>query len=63
MNISNPFSIPKIKQFFESSKHVLSVSYKPGMSEFRRTIKIVLLGILIIGVMGYIISLIIGFLI
>jgi len=51
--------IQKTKQFFADSKHVLSVSYKPDMPTFKRTLKIVLFGALIIGILGYIISIII----
>jgi protein translocase SEC61 complex gamma subunit len=54
--------IGKFKTFRENSKHVMSVSYKPGMVEFSKTAKIILFGILGIGLLGFIISLIIGFL-
>ncbi len=52
--------IPVLQQFYENSKRLLSISYKPSTSEFIRTLKIVLLGTLILGIMGYIISLIVG---
>ncbi|MGC8587215.1 MAG: protein translocase SEC61 complex subunit gamma [Candidatus Micrarchaeia archaeon] len=55
--------VQKLKQFYADSKHVLSVSYKPDMPTFKRTLKIVLFGILIIGILGYIISLIIDFIV
>ncbi|MEM0086989.1 MAG: protein translocase SEC61 complex subunit gamma [Candidatus Micrarchaeaceae archaeon] len=45
----------KLKQFYEDSKHVISVSYKPDMSTFRRTLKIVLFGTLLVGVLAYVI--------
>lgn len=57
MNL-NP--IPRLKQFYENSQRILSISYKPNTSEFMRTLKIVLLGTLVLGIMGYVISLIIG---
>ncbi|MDE1824656.1 MAG: protein translocase SEC61 complex subunit gamma [Candidatus Micrarchaeota archaeon] len=53
MNL-NP--IPKLKGFYADSKHVMGVSYKPDMDTFMRTLKIVLIGVLILGVMGFIIS-------
>ncbi len=53
--------MPDIKQFYENSRHVLHISYKPAPHEFSRTAKIVIIGILIIGFIGFIISLIIGF--
>ncbi len=57
MNL-NP--IRSVKAFFADSRHVLSVSYKPDANTFKRTIKIVLIGTLILGFMGFIFSLIIG---
>ncbi len=53
----------RLKQFYENSKHVMSISYKPSINDFKRTVKIVLYGTLIIGALGYIISLIVGLLI
>ncbi|MGC8776587.1 MAG: protein translocase SEC61 complex subunit gamma [Candidatus Micrarchaeia archaeon] len=58
-----PSMFKRLKQFYENSKHVLSISYKPNMNDFKRTTKIVLYGTLIIGALGYVISLIIGLLI
>lgn len=52
----------KLKEFNKNSKHVMSVSYKPGKAEFNKTAKIIIIGILGIGLLGFIISLIIGFL-
>ena len=45
----------RLARFYNESKHVLSVSYKPTMDVFKRTLKIVVLGILLMGVMGFII--------
>lgn len=47
-------------KFYDDSRHVLSISYKPNMELFRKTLKIVLFGTLIIGILGFIISLLIG---
>lgn len=52
--------IPSIMQFLDDAKRMLAISYKPGPDEFKRTLKIVLLGTLILGALGYIISLIVG---
>ena len=52
----------RLKAFRENSKHVLSVSYKPSRGEFSKTARIILIGILGVGIMGFLISLIIGFL-
>ncbi len=52
--------IPKIKTFWDESMRMLSISYKPSSAEFRRTLKIVLLGTIILGALGYVISIIVG---
>lgn len=49
----------KLNRFMDNSKHVLAVSYKPDSAEFNRSAKVILLGILIIGLLGYVISLIV----
>jgi len=53
--------VKSIKEFYLNSKRVINVSYKPTNDVFKRTLKIVVIGILIIGAMGYIISTLIGF--
>ncbi len=47
--------IKKLRSFYDDSKHVLSVSYRPDVQAFERTLKIVVLGILILGILGFII--------
>ncbi len=49
-----------IKNFYADSKHVMSVSYKPDMDTFKRTLKVVLLGIILLGILGFVIYLIIN---
>ncbi len=53
----------KVKNFYHESKHILSIAYKPTTQSFTRTLKVVVLGILILGFLGYFISLIINFLV
>ncbi len=48
--------IKSLKEFYTDSKHVLSVSYRPDRETFMRTMKIVVVGIIILGIMGFIIS-------
>lgn len=48
-----------LRDFINNSKRVMNISYKPGMDEFKKSAKVVLMGILIIGVSGFIIGLII----
>lgn len=55
MNISR-----KLKSFVQNSKHIVSISYKPTRSEFSKSSKIIILGIIIMGVMGLVIALIIS---
>lgn len=54
--------VAALKQFYANAKHIMSVSYKPSMDEFKRTLKIVLIGTIVLGIFGYLVSLIIGFL-
>jgi len=50
-----------ITGFIADSKRVLEISYKPDQKTFNRTLKIVLIGTLILGVLGFIIATIITF--
>ena len=52
--------LPSIKSFYDNARHILHVSYKPTMEHFQKTLRIVLLGTLIVGVMGYVIYLLIS---
>lgn len=54
--------LPDLKAFWSNSKHIMHTSYKPSGVEFNKTAKIIIIGILIIGFLGFIISLIISFL-
>ena len=60
MNL-NP--IPPLKRFLSNSNRMLSISYKPSPDEFKRTLKVVLLGTIVLGVVGYLISIIISLII
>lgn len=51
----------KFKNFITNSKHVLNISYRPTNEEFKRSAKIIILGIIAIGVMGFVIGIIISF--
>lgn len=52
--------IPRLKNFYNDARHIMSVSYKPDLDSFRRTLKIVLIGVLILGILGFIISFVIN---
>ena len=47
----------RFDKFIKDSKRVLKVSRKPDAKEYRELAKVVSIGILIIGVMGYVIVL------
>jgi protein transport protein SEC61 subunit gamma and related proteins len=51
--------LKSIKSFLESSKRILSISEKPTSKEFWVMAKIVGIGMIVIGVIGYLIKLII----
>ena len=53
----------KLKKFIDNSKHVLSVSYKPTDAEFRKSAKLIIFGILLMGALGYVISILVSLII
>lgn len=50
----------RLKMFIDNSRHVLSISYKPTNEEFKRSAKLIIIGILIIGAIGFVIGLIVS---
>jgi preprotein translocase subunit Sss1 len=55
--------VKAVRKFYEDSVHVFSISYKPTPDVFRKTLKIVLFGALLIGVLGFVVSYIVGLII
>ncbi len=53
----------KLKRFVHNSKHIISISYKPAQKEFSKSAKIIIVGILLMGSVGFIIALVISLLI
>jgi protein transport protein SEC61 subunit gamma and related proteins len=53
----------KLKRFIDNSKHVLSVSNKPTDAEFRKSAKLIIFGILLMGALGFVISVIVSLII
>jgi protein translocase SEC61 complex gamma subunit len=51
----------RFRSFLANAKHILNISYRPSQQEFSRSAKVILLGILLIGFLGFIISLIVGY--
>ncbi len=52
--------VASLKSFYTNARHIISVSGKPSNDEFMRTLKVVLLGALALGIFGFAISLIVG---
>ncbi|MGH2638527.1 MAG: protein translocase SEC61 complex subunit gamma [Rhabdochlamydiaceae bacterium] len=55
--------VQKLKTFIDNARHVLSISYKPTNEEFKRSAKLIIIGILIIGAIGFVIGIIVSLLI
>lgn len=51
-----------ISKFIDDSKRVLTVSKKPTMEEFKVMAKVTGIGIIVIGIIGYVILMIFAFL-
>jgi len=47
----------KIVSFIESSQRILTVSKKPDLNEFKAMAKVTGLGIIVIGAVGYVVTL------
>ncbi|MCX8202385.1 MAG: protein translocase SEC61 complex subunit gamma [Candidatus Micrarchaeota archaeon] len=54
--------IKGLKEFYDKAVYVWRASEKPSQKEINTNLRIVLLGILVLGVIGFIISIIFGFL-
>lgn len=46
----------RFKKFIDNSKHVLSVSSKPTDAEFRKSAKLIIFGIVLMGALGFVIA-------
>ncbi len=55
--------IGSLKSFIDNSRRVLNISYKPTNDEFRKSAKMIIISILIIGAAGFIIGIIVSLLI
>lgn len=51
------------KKFIDNSRHVMSVSYKPDRNEFNKAAKLIIFGILLVGVVGFVLALAISLII
>jgi protein transport protein SEC61 subunit gamma and related proteins len=51
------------KKFIDNSKHVMSISYKPTRDEYNRAARLIIFGILILGILGFVIAILISLII
>lgn len=55
------FNIAKrLKNFLSSSRRIINISYRPKNSEFKKTAKVIIIGILIVGILGLVLGIIIS---
>jgi len=52
-----------INKFIENCRHVMSISYKPTREEFNKAARLIIFGILLIGVIGFIIAIVVSLII
>jgi protein translocase SEC61 complex gamma subunit len=52
--------IGKIKNFISNARHILYVSYKPTPERYWKTAKIILVGIILMGSLGFVIAIVIS---
>ncbi len=55
--------ITNFRNFITNARHILYVSYKPSEDRYKKTAKIIIIGIVIIGTMGLIIAIVISLLV
>ncbi len=53
----------RLRSFIDNSKHVMNISYRPSSEQFRKSAKVIIFGILLIGISGFVIGVIISFLV
>jgi protein translocase SEC61 complex gamma subunit len=58
MNLSK-----RLRSFWTNSKHVINISYRPKNDEFKKTAKVIIIGILIVGILGLVLGIIISLII
>ncbi len=52
--------VASLRSFVQNSRHIISISYKPSQIEFNRSAKIIILGIVIVGMLGLILAIIVS---
>ena len=59
MNLDIP---GRLRSFISNARHIMYVSYKPTQERFNRTAKIIIIGILVVGMLGFVIAIIVSLL-
>ena len=55
--------IDNLKKFIDNCRHVLSISYKPSREEFDKSAKLIIIGILLMGLLGFMVAVVISYVI
>ncbi len=55
--------ITNFTNFITNARHILYVSYKPSEDRYKKTAKVILIGVVTIGLVGFIIAIIISLLV
>jgi protein translocase SEC61 complex gamma subunit len=55
--------IKTLSTFIDNAKHVLAISYKPTRAEFDKSAKLIIIGILLIGTVGFVIAILVSLII
>ncbi|MCL5412317.1 MAG: protein translocase SEC61 complex subunit gamma [Candidatus Marsarchaeota archaeon] len=53
----------RLREFFKNARHVTNISYRPTNDEFKSSAKIIILGIILIGLIGFIIAVLVSLII
>ncbi len=52
--------IASLKAFWQNSRHIINISYKPSQLEFNKSAKIIILGILLVGILGLVLAIVVS---
>ncbi|MCL4387864.1 protein translocase SEC61 complex subunit gamma [Candidatus Marsarchaeota archaeon] len=52
--------VRRLRSFWVNSRHIINISYRPKNDEFKKTAKVIIIGILIVGVLGLVLGVIIS---
>ena len=55
--------LDNLKKFIDNCRHVLSISYKPSREEFSKSAKLIIIGILLMGLLGFMVAVVISYVI